>query len=46
MSHRDPILHPVAILDLHPTQFCVGMREVKEKRKRWKEMKGGDYSPA
>ena len=42
MSRRDPILHPVAILDLHPTQFCVGMREVKEKRKRWKEMKGDE----
>ena len=34
---RDPILHPIPILSLHPTQMTVGMREVKEKRKRWRE---------
>jgi hypothetical protein len=28
---RDPVLHPIAILDLRPTQITVGMREVKEK---------------
>jgi hypothetical protein len=27
---REPRLTPVAILDLRPTQFTVGMREVKE----------------
>jgi hypothetical protein len=38
-SKRDPILQPVPILSLKPTQFTVGMREVKEKRKRWREHK-------
>jgi hypothetical protein len=34
---RDPILKPVAIVDLRPTQISVGMREVEEKRKRLRE---------
>ncbi|HEV2572656.1 ParB-like protein [Methylocella sp. CPCC 101449] len=34
---REPRIHPVPILDLRPTQMTVGMREVKEKRKRWRE---------
>ena len=34
---REPILHPIPILSLRPTQMTVGMREVKEKRKRWRE---------
>src|SRR5881398_31224 len=36
---RDPILKPVPILSLRPTQMTVGLREVKEKRKRWREHK-------
>ena len=40
MSHREPVLHPVKIADLRPTQMTVGMREVKEKRKRWREAHG------
>jgi hypothetical protein len=40
---REPILQPVSIVSLRPTQMTVGMREVKEKRKRlrgyWKEHK-------
>src|SRR3981081_4236989 len=36
---REPILQPIAILSLHPTQMTVGMREVKEKRNRWREHK-------
>ena len=36
---RDPILKPIPILSLRPTQMTVGMREVKEKRKRWREQK-------
>jgi len=36
---REPILKPVSILSLRPTQMTVGMREVKEKRKRWREHK-------
>src|SRR5215469_6057110 len=35
---REPVLTPVAILDLRPTQITVGMREVKAKRKRWREI--------
>jgi hypothetical protein len=34
---REPTVHPVPILDLRPTQMTVGMREVKEKRKRFRE---------
>jgi hypothetical protein len=34
---REPLLKPVPILSLRPTQMTVGMREVKEKRKRWRE---------
>jgi hypothetical protein len=37
MSVREPRLSPVAILDLRPTQITVGMREVKAKRKHWRE---------
>jgi hypothetical protein len=43
---RDPILTPVAIEDLRPTQITVGMREVNAKRKRWRELKdekGGKF---
>ena len=36
MSVREPILKPVAIAELRPTQMTVGMREVKAKRERWR----------
>jgi hypothetical protein len=36
---REPILHPTPILELRPTQMTVGIREVKEKRQRWREHK-------
>ncbi|WP_298106449.1 ParB-like protein [Bradyrhizobium sp.] len=36
---REPMIHPIPILSLRPTQMTVGMREVKEKRKRWREQK-------
>jgi len=36
---REPILKPVPILSLRPTQMTVGMREVKEKRKHWRKHK-------
>jgi hypothetical protein len=29
---RDPVLQPIPITDLRPTQMTVGMREVREKR--------------
>ena len=37
MSLREPILHAVKIEDLRPTQMTVGLREVEEKRRRWRE---------
>jgi hypothetical protein len=40
MTVRDPIINPVPIADLHPTQITVGMREVEAKRKRWRERSG------
>src|SRR6185369_5585036 len=36
---REPIVQPTPIAALRPTQMTVGMREVKEKRKRWREHK-------
>jgi hypothetical protein len=36
---RELIVQPVPILSLRPTQLTVGMREVKEKRQRWREHK-------
>jgi hypothetical protein len=38
-AKRDLIVEPIPILSLRPTQVTVGMREVKEKRKRWREHK-------
>jgi hypothetical protein len=38
-TKREPVVQPVPILSLKPTQLTVGMREVKEKRKRWREHK-------
>ncbi|HVM98740.1 MAG TPA: ParB-like protein [Caulobacteraceae bacterium] len=37
MSNREPILQPVKIAELRPTQITVGMREVDEKRREWRE---------
>jgi hypothetical protein len=37
VTKREPLLQPVSIISLRPTQMTVGMREVKEKRKRWRE---------
>jgi hypothetical protein len=34
---REPILNPVSIKSLRPTQITVGMREVNEKRKQWRK---------
>jgi len=37
MTHRiQPILHPIAIKDLHPTQITVGLREVSLKREEFR----------
>jgi hypothetical protein len=40
VSVREPILHPVAIDDLRPTQITVGMREVEAMRKTWRTRQG------
>ena len=37
MTSREPVLRPVAIDELRPTQITVGYREVKEKRKKIRE---------
>jgi len=39
-SVREPVLHPVPINDLRPTQITVGMREVASKRKAWRAKSG------
>jgi hypothetical protein len=36
---REPILQPVKITDLRPTQITVGIREVRAKQKEWREKK-------
>jgi hypothetical protein len=41
MSAREPVLNPVRIKTLRPTQMTLGLREVNEKRKEWRE-RGGD----
>jgi hypothetical protein len=33
---REPRIHSVSIIDLHPTQITVGMREVEAKRRHWR----------
>jgi hypothetical protein len=42
---REPILKPVPIDELHPTQITVGMEEVRAKRKEWRA-KGDDRAAA
>jgi hypothetical protein len=41
MSAREPVLNPVRIKTLRPTQMTLGLREVDEKRRMWRE-RGGD----
>jgi hypothetical protein len=40
MSRREPILKPVPIAQLRPTQITVGMHEVAERRRRWRQKRG------
>jgi len=44
-TSREPVLIPVAIRDLRPTQLTVGLREVERKRRQWREEgdAGGAY---
>jgi hypothetical protein len=37
MNTREPILHPIPITDLRPTQMTVGYREVRQKRQEWRD---------
>jgi len=37
MTTREPVINPVAIAELRPTQITVGYREVTEKRREWRE---------
>jgi len=42
----EPILHPVAVKDLRPTQMTVGLREVSRKRDAWRAIRdkdGGEF---
>ncbi|MGU3538735.1 ParB-like protein [Methylobacterium sp. A54F] len=41
MTVREPILKPVPIAELRPTQMTVGYREVAEKRRRWRDYDAG-----
>ena len=41
MSTREPVLNPVRIGSLRPTQMTLGLREVDEKRRMWRE-RGGE----
>src|ERR1700730_11646699 len=46
MTIREPILNPVPITELRPTQITVGFREVAEKRSEWRQRSakgGGEY---
>ena len=38
MTSLEPVLKPIAIVDLRPTQIAVGFREVAEKRKRFRAL--------
>jgi len=38
MTVREPRVKPVPLVDLRPTQMTVGLREVREKRKRWEKI--------
>jgi hypothetical protein len=40
MSAREPVLNPVRIKSLRPTQMTLGLREVEEKRRMWRERAG------
>ena len=37
---REPVLVPVPIMELRPTQITVGMREVRAKRSHWRQIEG------
>ena len=40
-SAREPILRPVALAALRPTQMTVGMHEVQARRRHWRAQSSG-----
>jgi hypothetical protein len=44
MTSPEPLIAPVKISELRPTQITVGFREVEEKRRQWREHLGHDGS--
>lgn len=44
MTIREPVLVPVPIRELRPTQMTVGLREVEAKRRAWRERAHRDGS--
>ena len=42
MIAREPILNPLPITELRPTQITVGFREVDQKREEWRERSARD----
>jgi hypothetical protein len=40
-STREPIIRPVRLTELRPTQMTVGMREVEERRQHWRSLASG-----
>src|SRR5258708_2729107 len=46
MNPREPVLHPVHIAELNPSQITVGMTEAAQKPEHWRKLsgeKGEDY---
>ena len=37
MTNHEPLIDPVYLSELRPTQITVGLREVNEKRRQWRE---------
>jgi hypothetical protein len=44
VTSREPLLHPVPLNELRPTQITVGLREVEEKRRQWRGHAGDNAS--
>jgi hypothetical protein len=42
---REPVLIPVDINDLRPTQLTIGLEEVRRKRRQWRDQgeAGGEF---
>ena len=36
MNNREPLINPVELAELRPTQITVGLKEVQEKRRQWR----------